>query len=158
VPEHAPEAKLAAIARLGGRVLKLPYDDWWNVIVTSRLDGTEGLFVHPVQDPGVMAGNGTIGLEILDDLPDPDAVVIPYGGRGPTGGIAGAIKALRPATKTLTAEPETGAALAAALAAGRPADVDYRASFVDGSGSRRVLDSMWPLVTPLVDEGLAVPV
>jgi len=158
VPEPAPEAKLAAIARLGGRVLKLPYDDWWNVIVTSHLDGTEGLFVHPVQDPGVMAGNGTIGLEILDDLPDPDAVVIPYGGGGLTVGIASAIKALRPATSILTAEPETGAALSAALAAGHPADVDYRASFVDGAGSRRVLDSMWPLVTPLVDEALAIPV
>jgi len=158
VPEHAPEAKLAAIGRLGGRVLKLPYDDWWNVIVTSHIDGTEGLFVHPVQDPGVMAGNGTIGLEILDDLPDPDAVVIPYGGGGLTVGIASAIKTLRPATKIFTAEPETGAALAAALAAGHPADVDYRASFVDGSGSRRVLDSMWPLVTPLVDEALAVPI
>ena len=158
VPEHAPEAKLAAIDRLGGRVLKLPYGDWWNVIVTSHLDGTDGLFVHPVQDPGVMAGNGTIGLEILEDLPDPDAVVIPYGGGGLTVGIASAIKALRPATRILTAEPETGAALAAALAAGHPADVDYRASFVDGAGSRRVLDSMWPLVTPLVDEALAIPV
>jgi threonine dehydratase len=156
VPEHAPEAKLAAIARLGGRVLKLPYDDWWNVIVTGQVDGAEGLFVHPVQDPGVMAGNGTIGLEILDDLPDPDAVVIPYGGGGLTVGIASAIKALRPETKIFTAEPETGAALAAAMAAGRPVDVDYRASFVDGSGSRRVLDSMWPLVRPLVDGALSV--
>jgi len=139
VPEHAPEAKLAAIKRLGGQVRKLPYDDWWNVIVSSRLDGTDGLFVHPVQDPGVMAGNGTIGLEILEDLPDPDAVVIPYGGGGLTAGIASAVKALRPQTKIFTAEPETAAALAAALAAGHPADVDYRASFVDGSGSRRVL-------------------
>jgi len=158
VPEHAPEAKLAAIKRLGGRVLKLPYDDWWNVIVTSRVDGIDGLFVHPVQDAGVMAGNGTIGLEILDDLPDPDAVVIPYGGGGLTVGIASAIRALRPATKIFTAEPETGSALVAALDAGHPIDVDYRASFVDGSGSRRVLDSMWPLVAPLVDSALAIPV
>jgi threonine dehydratase len=158
VPEHAPEAKLAAIERLGGQVLKLPYDDWWNVIITGHVDGTEGLFVHPVQDAGVMAGNGTIGLEILEDLPDPDAVVIPYGGGGLTVGIASAIKALRPAAKIVTAEPGTAAALAAALAAGHPADVDYRASFVDGSGSRRVLDSMWPLVAPLVDQALAIPV
>ena len=158
VPEHAPEAKLAAIERLGGRVLKLPYDDWWNVIITGHVEGTEGLFVHPVQDAGVMAGNGTIGLEILEDLPDPDAVVIPYGGGGLTVGIASAIRALRPATKIITAEPGTAAALAAALAAGHPADVDYRASFVDGSGSRRVLDSMWPLVAPLVDQALAIPV
>jgi threonine dehydratase len=158
VPEHAPEAKLAAITRLGGRVMKLPYDDWWNVIVTSRVEGIDGLFVHPVQDPGVMAGNGTIGLEILEDLPDPDVVVIPYGGGGLTAGIASAVKALRPQTRIVTAEPETGAALAAALAAGHPAEVDYHASFVDGSGSRRVLDSMWPLVAPLVDRAVAIPV
>ena len=158
VPEHAPQAKLAAIERLGGRVLKLPYDDWWNVIVTSRVDGVEGLFVHPVQDPGVMAGNGTIGLEVLEDLPAPDAVVIPYGGGGLTVGIASAVKALRPDTKIFTAEPATGAALAAAFAAGQPTDVDYQASFVDGSGSRRVLDTMWPLVSPLVDGALSIPV
>ena len=158
VPDHAPEAKLAAIERLGGRVLKVPYDAWWNIIVTSHLDGQDGLFVHPVQDPAVMAGNGTIGLEILEDLPDPDAVVIPYGGGGLTTGIASAVKALQPGTKIITAEPDTAAAMAAAFAAGHPADVDYRASFVDGSGSRRVLDSMWPLVAPLVDDALAIPV
>ncbi len=156
VPEHAPQAKLAAIERLGGRVLKLPYEDWWQAIVTSRIDGVEGLFVHPVQDPAVMAGNGTIGLEILEDLPDPDAVVTPVGGGGLTVGIASAIKALAPRTKIYTAEPETGAALHAALAAGTPTDVDYTASFVDGSGSRRVLDSMWPLLAPLVDDAFAV--
>ena len=158
VPEHAPEAKLAAIERLGGRVLKLPYDDWWNVIVTSGVDGIEGLFVHPVQDPGVMAGNGTIGLEILQELPDPDAIVIPFGGGGLTVGIASAIKALRPATKIFTAEPETGSALVAALDAGQPTTVDYRPSFVDGSGSRRVLDTMWPLVAPLIDGAFAIPI
>jgi threonine dehydratase len=158
VPEHAPEAKLQAIARLGGRVLKLPYDEWWNVIVTSQVPGVDGLFVHPVQDPGVMAGNGTIGLEILDDLPDPDAVVIPFGGGGLTVGIASAIKALRPQCKIYTAEPATGAALVAAVAAGGPTDVAYEASFVDGSGSRRVLDPMWPLVEPLIDGAYAVPI
>ena len=158
VPEHAPEAKLAAIARLGGRVLKLPYDDWWNVIVTSRVEGVDGLFVHPVQDEGVMAGNGTIGLEVLEDLPDPDVVVIPYGGGGLTVGIASAIKALRPETRIIVAEPATGAALHAALAAGTPTEVDYQPSFVDGSGSRRVLDTMWPQVQPLVDGAVPVPI
>jgi threonine dehydratase len=158
VPEHAPEAKLAAIERLGGRVVKLPYDDWWQVIITGEVPGVEGLFVHPVQDAGVMAGNGTIGLEILEDLPDPDAIVIPYGGGGLTVGIASAVKALSPATKIYTAEPSTGAALVAALAAGGPTDVAYEPSFVDGSGSRRVLDSMWPLVAPLVDDAFAVSV
>jgi threonine dehydratase len=158
VPEHAPEAKLAAIRRLGGQVRKVPYDDWWNIIVTSQVDGVDGLFVHPVQDPGVMAGNGTIGLEILEDLPDLDTVVIPYGGGGLTVGIGSALRALRPQVKIITAEPATAAALAAARSAGRPVDVDYQPSFVDGSGSRRVLDSMWPLVSPLVDEALAIPI
>ncbi len=158
VPDSAPQAKLAAIERLGGRVLKLPYDDWWNILVTSKVDGIEGMFVHPVQDPAVMAGNGTIGLEILEDLPDPDAVIIPYGGGGLTVGIASAVKALRPQTRIITAEPATGAGLAAAMAAGRPADAAFSASFVDGAGSKRVLDSMWPLVVPLVDQALALPI
>ncbi len=158
VPEHAPQAKLSAIERLGGRVVKLPYDDWWRAIVTGSVDGVDGLFVHPVQDEGVMAGNGTIGLEILDDLPDPDAVVIPYGGGGLTVGIASALKALRPEVRVYTAEPATGAALAAALPAGEPVDVEYTASFVDGAGSRRVLDPMWPRVRELVDDAFAVPI
>jgi threonine dehydratase len=158
VPDSAPDAKLAAITRRGGRILKVPYDDWWNIIVTGQADGLDGLFVHPVQDPGVIAGNGTIGLEIIEDLPDPDAVVVPYGGGGLTCGVASAIKALRPTTKIITAEPEGGAALAAAVKAGHPADVDFRSSFVDGAGSRRVLDSMWPLVAPLVDSAWEIPI
>ena len=158
VPEHAPQAKLDAIEQLGGRVVKLPYDDWWQAMLTSRVDGIEGLFVHPVQDESVMAGNGTIGLEILDDLPDPDAIVIPFGGGGLTVGIASAVRALRPEVRVSTAEPATGAALAAALPAGEPVDVEYTASFVDGSGSRRVLDSMWPRVQPLVDGAFTVPI
>jgi threonine dehydratase len=157
VPEHAPQAKLDAIERLGGRVLKVPYDDWWQAIVTSEIPGEEGLFVHPVADEAVMAGNGTIGLEILEDLPDVDTVVIPVGGGGLTVGIASAIKSLSPDVRIVTAEPETGAALHAALAAGGPTDVDYQPSFVDGSGSRRVLDPMWPRLQEVVDEAVAVP-
>jgi threonine dehydratase len=106
----------------------------------------------------VIAGNGVIGLEILEDLPDPDVVVIPYGGGGLTCGIASAIKAVRPATRIVTAEPEGGAAMAAAKSAGQPTEIEFVPSFVDGAGSRRVLDSMWPLVSALVDEALAVRV
>jgi threonine dehydratase len=158
VPEHAPATKLAAIQRLGGRVLRVPYDDWWQAIVTGRLEGQEGLFIHPVADEAVMAGNGTIGLEILEDLPDLDAVVIPVGGGGLTVGIASAIKAKRPETLVYTAEPATGAALCAALAADEPTDVDYSVSFVDGSGSRRVLDDMWPRLREVVDHALSIPI
>ena len=158
VPDHAPEAKLRAIERLGGRVLKVPYDEWWQAIVTSEIPGEEGLFIHPVADEAVMAGNGTIGLEIVEDLPDVDTVVIPVGGGGLTVGIASAVKALKPDVRIVTAEPATGAALCAALAAGEPADVDYQPSFVDGSGSRRVLDPMWPRLREVVDEAVAVPI
>ena len=154
VPEHAPAAKLDAIARLGGSVVKLPYADWWQAIVTGRVEGVDGFFVHPVSDPAVMAGNGTIGLEILEDLPEFDAVVIPYGGGGLTVGIASAVRALAPATRIYTVEPQTAAAVAAARAAGEPTAVEYVPSWVDGSGSRGVLAEMWPRVAPLIDDAL----
>ncbi len=96
VPEQAPQTKIDAIERLGGRVIKVPHDRWWQTMEDHRHEGVDGLFVHPVEDEPVMAGNGTIGLEVLEDLPDADAVVIPYGGGGLTAGIASAVKALRP--------------------------------------------------------------
>ena len=156
VPEHAPAAKLDAIARLGGKALKMPYDDWWQALVDGRVEGVEGFFVHPVADPAVMAGNGTIGLEILEDLPDVDAVVIPYGGGGLSTGIASALRARSPRTRIYTVEPETGAAAVAARAAGEPTKIDYVPSWVDGAGSRGVLADMWPRVAPLIDDALSV--
>ena len=92
VPDHAPQTKLDAIERLGGRVVPVPFEDWWHAIVTSQHPGAEGYFVHPVLDDGVMAGNGTIGLEILEDLPDVDAVLVPWGGGGLACGIASALR------------------------------------------------------------------
>jgi threonine dehydratase len=156
VPDHAPQTKLAAIERLGGRTVKVPFEQWWEAIATSRAEGVEGLFVHPVESEAVMAGNGTIGLEILDDLPSPDAVLIPFGGGGLTVGIASAVKAFAPQTKIYPVEPETAAPLAASLAAGEPQEVEYRPSFVDGAGARTVLPKMWPLVREAVDGSLTV--
>jgi threonine dehydratase len=150
VPEHAPQTKLDAIERRG-RVLKVPYERWWQTIEESRFEGVEGLFVHPVQDELVMAGNGTIGLELVEDLPDLDTVLIPFGGGGLTTGIASAVKQLRPEARVFACEPETGAAVTAALAAGAPAEVDYRPSFVDGAGARKALAAMWPLVREVID-------
>src|SRR5947208_11759402 len=98
VPEGAAETKLAAIARLGGEVVEVPYERWWQAIEESRFAEVEGVFIHPVQNEQVMAGNGTIGLEILEDLPDADVVLIPFGGGGLSVGIASAVKALRPGT------------------------------------------------------------
>ena len=143
VPDHAPQTKIDAIERLGGRVIKVPHERWWQTMEEHRHEGVDGLFVHPVEDEQVMAGNGTIGLEVLEDLPDADAVVIPYGGGGLTAGIASAVKALRPETKVFTVEPETGAPFAASFAAGTEQTVEYTPSFVDGAGAPLVLPKMW---------------
>jgi threonine dehydratase len=156
VPDHAPQTKLAAIERLGGRVVKVPFDEWWQVILTHRFDGLPGRMIHPVSNPDVMAGNGTIGLEILEDLPDVDAIVVPYGGGGLSCGIAAAAKAIKPDVLVYAAEVETAAPLAASLAAGTPVEVDYKPSFVDGCGSRNVLAEMWPLASTLLDGSLVV--
>jgi threonine dehydratase len=156
VPEHAPETKLAAIERLGGRVVKVPYERWWQAIAGSSFPDAEGVFIHPVQAERVMAGNGTIGLEILEDLPHADTVLVPFGGGGLSVGIASAVKALRQETGVYAVEPETGAPLTAALALGEPRPVDYRASFVDGSGAPELLPKMWSLARDLLDGAFAV--
>jgi threonine dehydratase len=127
--------------------VKVPFERWWQTLVEHAHPGEEGFFVHPVSDPPVIAGNGTIGLEILDDLPDVDAVVVPYGGGGLASGIASAIHAKRPEVRVYAAEVETAAPFAAALAAGRPVPVEYTPSFVDGIGGRGVLPEMWPLAS-----------
>ncbi|HYV35287.1 MAG TPA: threonine/serine dehydratase [Gemmataceae bacterium] len=157
VPDHAPETKLAAVRRLGGTTIKVPFDEWWQIILTGKYDKCKGLFIHPVSDAAVIAGNGTIGLEILEDLPDVDAVVIPYGGGGLSAGIASAIRALKPQTRIFACEVETACPLSASLAAGEPKAVTYTASFVDGIGGKSVLREMWPLVRDLLDGSLVMP-
>ena len=150
-PEGAPQTKLDAIARLGGKVVKVPYERWWEILVTSELHEAEGLFVHPVQDERVMAGNGTIGLELAEELPDLDAVLVPWGGGGLFTGIASALAALRPEARVYAIQPETGAAVTAALAAGEPAEAaGFRPSFVDGAGAKVVLPPMWERARPLL--------
>jgi threonine dehydratase len=158
VPEHAPATKIAAVERYGGRVLKVPYDEWWETLVTGQSGRTSGLFVHPVADERVMAGNGTIGLELLEQPDGFDAVVVPYGGGGLLTGIASAVKAERPEVRFYSAEPETGAPAAATLAHdGEPTEVDYTPSFVDGSGSKALIPQVWGHVAGLVDGGFALP-
>jgi threonine dehydratase len=159
VPDHAPEAKLAAIARYGGRVIKVPYDEWWQVLIDGGYPGAGGMFVHPVADERVMAGNGTIGLELLDQLADFDAVVVPYGGGGLLTGIASAVKQRRPDVQVYAVEPATAAPLTATLAAGGvPTAVDYVPSFVDGSGGRALIPSVWEHVSGLLDGAFAIPI
>ena len=150
VPETAPQTKLAAIERLGGRAVRLPYARWWQVLEEHGYPGIEGLFIHPVSDSAVMAGNGTIGLEILEDLPDVDAVVVPFGGGGLSCGIAAALRALRPQAKVYAAEVETAAPFDASLAAGKPVAIEHTPSFVDGIGGKSMLPEMWPVASALL--------
>jgi len=156
VPDTAPETKLANIRRLGADYIKVSFDEFEETFVTRSREGLKGLFIHPFSDQAVMAGNGTIGLEILEDLPDVDALVIAYAGGGLSCGIASAIRALKPEVKVYAAEVETGAPLAASLAAGRPVRVDHTPSFVDGISGSRVFDEMWPLASRLLDGSLVV--
>jgi threonine dehydratase len=128
----------------------VPYERWWEILVTSRCEEAEGLFVHPVQDEHVLAGNGTIGLELAEDIPDADTVLVPWGGGGLFTGIASALATLRPPTRVYAVQPETGAAVTAALEAGEPREAEFRPSFVDGAGAKVVLPAMWKRARPLL--------
>jgi len=156
-PADAPRAKLDVVERLGGEIVPVTHDEWWQAMVNRGHPGVDGFFVHPVDDEAVMAGNGTIGLEIAEDLRDFDAVIVPWGGGGLTTGIGSAVKALRPNVRVVTAEPATAAPLAASFAAGAPADVGYRSSFVDGAGGPKLLPGMWERARSVVDDAVAVP-
>jgi threonine dehydratase len=153
-PEAAPRAKLDRVEELGARVILVPHERWWQTMVERRYEGVDALFVHPVEDELVMAGNGTIGLELLEDGGF-DTVVVPWGGGGLTSGIASAVK--QAGIRIVAAEPETAAPLAAAFAAGEPVEIDYAPSFVDGAGGRALLPTMWKRAKELVDEAVAVP-
>jgi threonine dehydratase len=157
VPDNAPQTKLDGIRRLGAEIVALPYAEWWNVLATHRYAPLEpARFIHPVGDVAVMAGNGTIGLEILEDLPDVAAVLVPFGGGGLSCGIAAAMHGLRPDVRVYGCEVETAAPFAAALAAGGPAEIRRTATFVDGIGGPTVLPKMWPPAKRLLAGSLVV--
>ena len=156
VPDNAPRTKLDAVRRLGAEVIAVPYDAWWRVLIEHDYPGVNAEFIHPVSNRNVIAGNGTIGLEVLEDLPDVDTIIVPFGGGGLSCGIAAAVKSLRPSTKVFAAEVGTAAPLAASLAAGEPTAIDHTPSFVDGIGGKSLLPEMWPMVRDLIDESLVV--
>ena len=150
VMDTAPETKIRAIERLGASIARASYDECWKTVESHRSDRMSGHFVHPFDDDRFIAGNATAGLEILEDLPDVDAIVAPLGGGGLLAGLAAAARELKPGTRIYAAEPETAAPLSASLAAGRPLYFeDWKASFVDGAGGKSVLTTMWPLLAPL---------
>jgi threonine dehydratase len=157
VMDTAPETKLRALERLGATIVRATYDECWRTVEEHRSDRMPGRFVHPFDDDDFISGNGTIGLEIVEDLPDVDAVIAPLGGGGLLAGTAVVVKALRPDARVYAAEPETAAPLSVSLRAGKASRFDaWQSSFVDGAGGKSVLPTMWPLLQSCVDESIVV--
>ena len=151
VMDTAPQTKLRAIRGFGATIVQAPFDECWRAVEEHRSDRMQGHFVHPFDDDHFISGNGTAGLEILEDLPDVDAVIAPLGGGGLLAGIACVMRSERPEAKIYAAEPETAAPLAESFAAGQASTfAGWQASFVDGAGGRSVLASMWPLLRDTV--------
>jgi threonine dehydratase len=155
--DTAPATKLASIERLGATIVKAGYDECWRAVESRTSDRMTGRLVHPFDDDDFISGNGTAALEILEDLPDVDAVIAPIGGGGLLSGLGCVLQALRPETHLYAAEPETAAPLAASLRAGAPMRFEnWQASFVDGAGGKSVLPSMWPLLESTVSDSIVV--
>jgi threonine dehydratase len=152
VPSGAAETKVKALAELGAKVIRRSFDEWWTVLTSRACAGEEGVFIHPVAEPGVLAGNATIAAEVLEELPDCDAMVVPFGGGGLICGIGSVMRRLRPKLRMIVAESEAAQPAAAALRHGGPVQVPHRQSFVDGMGSTTVLPEMWPLLHAVADQ------
>lgn len=155
-PDSAAAAKTAKLEALGARVIRVPFADWWQVLQTRSFAGVKGAFFHPVADTAVMAGNATIGAEILEDLDGFDTVLVPFGGGGLISGVGSVMRSAKPSVRMIAVESEAAQPAAAALAAGRPTKAHHAASFIDGIGSSEVLDEMWPLVRETVDQAISV--
>jgi threonine dehydratase len=161
VPDNASQSKLAAVERMGGRIVPVPWDAWWAAVESGSpkeaAEDIEGFFVHPVRDEAVMAGNGTIGLELAEQLEDFDTVLIPWGGGGLTTGVASALRAVAPDARVFVCEPETGAPVKAAIdGSGIATPVEFTPSFIDGAGSGSLLPEMWARARPLVSGSFVV--
>jgi threonine dehydratase len=157
VMDTTPQAKLRAIERLGAAITRVSYEECWQAAIEHRSDRMSGSFIHPFDDDRFIAGNGTLALEVIDDLPDVDAVVASLGGGGLMSGIAAVMRVLSPRTRLYAAEPATAAPLATSLERREPCAFDaWTSSFVDGAGGRSVLETMWPLLKNL-DGSLVVP-
>src|SRR3982751_3026521 len=157
VMDTAPDTKLRAIDRLGASIVRATYDECWRTVEEHRSSRMTGHFVHPFDDDDFISGNGTAALEIVEDLPDVDAVIAPVGGGGLLAGIGVALHALRPEARVYAAEPETAAPLKRSMDRGEASRFDeWTSSFVDGAGGKSVLETMWPLMREYVNESIVV--
>ena len=156
VPSNAPEAKLDKLRRLGTRIDMRGIEAWWQAIERGTLEDQDGVYIDAVRDPASLAGDATIGLEILDQAPDIDAILIPFGGGGLACGIACAVRTLKPQVKIIACELESAHPLTAAFAAGAPVETPHAPGFVSGVGFGTVLPEMWPLAKAMIDEVITV--
>lgn len=156
VPANAPEAKLEKLRHLGTRIEVLANDAWWRAIEAGTLDDQEGTYIDAVRDPASLAGDATIGVEILEQWPDVEAILIPFGGGGLACGIACAVRALRPEVKIIACELASAHPLQSAFDAGAPTLTAHEAGFVSGVGYGSVLPEMWPLSRAMIDEVITV--
>jgi threonine dehydratase len=157
VIETAPTAKIDRMRALGATLIPVPYERAWQALGERSFPGVEGTFVHPFDDHNFIAGHATLGLEILEDVPDVAAVIAAIGGGGLLAGVGSALKALKPAVTVWGAEPETAAPLSRSLSAGSPQVFkDWQASFVDGAGGQSVFPRMWERLKPTVDGSIVV--
>jgi threonine dehydratase len=158
VIDTAPRTKVEAIRRLGATIVSASYDECWQAVEAHDSRRMRGHFIHPFDNDRFIAGNATLGLEILEDLPDVDAIIGAVGGGGLLSGVGSAVKAIKPAARIIAAEPETAAPLAMSMRNGHASRFDqWRASFVDGAGGKSVLPTMWPLLSTLVESSIVVP-
>ncbi len=157
VIETAAETKVERMRNLGARLVKAPFDACWQAMDDREFPGVEGTFVHPFDDHDFIAGNATLGLEIIEDLPNVKTVIAAIGGGGLVTGVGSGIRALAPKVRILGAEPETAAPGAASFAAGGPQVFDkWQASFVDGAGGKSIFPRMWERMHGVVDGSIVV--
>ena len=156
VTDAAPEAKLARLRALGARIRQVPFDAWWHAVEVCALEGEAGTYVDAVRDPAALAGDGTLGVEILEQLPDIEAIFTPFGGGALACGVACAVRALNPCVKVIACELQSAQPFAAALRAGGVVRTESRPGFVSGVGFHTLLPEMWPLCREMIDGALTV--
>jgi len=157
VVETAPASKIERMQSLDAKLIPVPYDVAWKALEDRSFPGVDGTFIHPFDDHNFIAGHGTMGLEILEDVPDTAAVIASIGGGGLITGVASALKALKPKIKVWGVEPETAAPAALSFEKGSPQVFkDWKASFVDGAGGQSMFPRMWERMKPLVDDYIVV--
>lgn len=155
--ETAPQAKLDRMRSLGAKLVQVSYHRAWQTLEDRSYPGVEGTFVHPFDDYNFIAGHGTLGLEIHEDLPETKAVIAAIGGGGLITGLGSAIKALNREMKIIGAEPETAAPAALSFQKGSPQVFsEWQASFVDGAGGQSMFPRMWERMQPVVDDYIVV--